>query len=74
MIFNRVKLERPAIFLDYIVSVVPLIILPKQIGVTSIKFAESSRAGGKRTENIFFREYIAISFCTSELSVFLVNV
>ena len=54
MIFNRVKLERPVIFLDYIVSVVTLIILPKQIRVTCIKFAESSRAGGKRTKNIFF--------------------
>ena len=60
MIFNCLELEHPVIFLDYIVSVVPLIILPKQIGVTCIKFAESSRAGGKRTENIFFREYIAI--------------
>ena len=73
-LFNRVKLERPVIFLEYIVRIFPLIILQKQIAVTCIKFAESSTAGWKITENIFFRKYIVIPICASELSAFHIKV
>lgn len=58
MVSNRFRLEHPVIFFEYVVNIVPLIILPKQINVTCIK-------------KIFFpRIDIAISFFAFKLSVF----